>query len=542
MIIQCDQCSAKFRLDDNKVTESGVKVRCKRCRNIFLVKQEPTQEEPDLDALLGFPPVTAPSPAVSPQETAPTPEPAPFVTAPEPSEDDSSLFFLQVDQTLAAPPEELRYLPRDTADEFTVSAEETDSIPPRLEDDFGFSFADEPLVEAPANSSPPPEPAAEAPAPEAGWDEFEVEIPPPEPVFTDEPAESEAGAPPVVVAEVKPEEKLDAPSWDGFDSFEIELPENVGLPAEPPEQEPVTDEPVRSPALTPTAEPVAEEASDFFGWPPEINGAAPASSAFSPDSIATVGEELPPSSPAEGFTFSSPPEATPVIPAVSEASVITGAQDSPLPPTPVPGDNVKGDAIIFDDVDAPSSASRRQGPSLIAIVGMVLAALVVMIVGGGGALYLLKGPEAFEKVGLGSVSRLLGLETTGQGRILVQTIQGSYVNNREAGELFVIRGETVNSYKTPRAGIKVRGLIYNAAGTVILQKSTFCGNPLSQEQLATLPMGKIEEAMNNRLGESYANIGVPPGKSVPFLIVFSGLPKDAADFGVEFVESQAAGQ
>jgi hypothetical protein len=167
---------------------------------------------------------------------------------------------------------------------------------------------------------------------------------------------------------------------------------------------------------------------------------------------------------------------------------------------------------------------------------------MVLMVGGGGALYLLKGPEALKKVGLGSVVRFLGAEKAVQERLLLKNLEGSYVNNSEAGELFIIRGEAVNSYRTPRAAIQVRGLIYNAAGTVILQKTTFCGNPLPQEQLATLPLAKIEEAMNNRLGDSYANIGVPPGKSVPFVIVFSGLPKDAADFGVEVAGSQAAGQ
>ena len=187
-------------------------------------------------------------------------------------------------------------------------------------------------------------------------------------------------------------------------------------------------------------------------------------------------------------------------------------------------------------------SSRRQGPSAIAIVGIGLIALIVLVVGGGSALYLLKGPEALNKVGLGSVAGWLGSEKKTSQRILIRNITVSYLNNREGGELFVIRGEALNSFKTPRAAIQVRGLIYNAAGSVILQKTTFCGNPMTPEQLATLPMAKIEEAMNNRLGDSYANIGVPSGKTVPFVIVFSGLPKEAADYGVEVAGSQSAGQ
>ena len=40
MIIQCEKCATKFRLDDAKVTDNGVKVRCSRCRQVFTVYKE----------------------------------------------------------------------------------------------------------------------------------------------------------------------------------------------------------------------------------------------------------------------------------------------------------------------------------------------------------------------------------------------------------------------------------------------------------------------------------------------------------------------
>ena len=53
MIIQCEQCSTKFRLDDSRVTDKGVKVRCAKCRHVFTVTKEPveTEAQPDLDAM-----------------------------------------------------------------------------------------------------------------------------------------------------------------------------------------------------------------------------------------------------------------------------------------------------------------------------------------------------------------------------------------------------------------------------------------------------------------------------------------------------------
>ena len=52
MIVQCDQCNSKFRLDDSKVKEGGVKVRCSKCKNIFIVQSETPAEEADFDSFL----------------------------------------------------------------------------------------------------------------------------------------------------------------------------------------------------------------------------------------------------------------------------------------------------------------------------------------------------------------------------------------------------------------------------------------------------------------------------------------------------------
>src|SRR5690348_16565150 len=54
MILQCDQCNTKFRLDDSKMKPGGVKVRCSKCRHVFLAgaEPEPKQEDSDFEALL----------------------------------------------------------------------------------------------------------------------------------------------------------------------------------------------------------------------------------------------------------------------------------------------------------------------------------------------------------------------------------------------------------------------------------------------------------------------------------------------------------
>ena len=45
MIIQCEKCQTRFRLDDSRVTVKGVKVRCTKCRHVFTVRKEGVEEE-----------------------------------------------------------------------------------------------------------------------------------------------------------------------------------------------------------------------------------------------------------------------------------------------------------------------------------------------------------------------------------------------------------------------------------------------------------------------------------------------------------------
>jgi predicted Zn finger-like uncharacterized protein len=51
MIVECPNCSSKFNLPDENIPESGAKVRCSQCRNVFEVKP-PSDEDENLAELL----------------------------------------------------------------------------------------------------------------------------------------------------------------------------------------------------------------------------------------------------------------------------------------------------------------------------------------------------------------------------------------------------------------------------------------------------------------------------------------------------------
>jgi len=58
--------------------------------------------------------------------------------------------------------------------------------------------------------------------------------------------------------------------------------------------------------------------------------------------------------------------------------------------------------------------------------------------------------------------------------------------------------------------------------------------------LVTLPLAKMESIMGNQFGDSLANLGVQPGKAIPFVIVFANVPREAGEFGLEVVGSTVA--
>ena len=193
-----------------------------------------------------------------------------------------------------------------------------------------------------------------------------------------------------------------------------------------------------------------------------------------------------------------------------------------------------------------SITSRRKGRSVLTIAIVAICVVIVLALSGAGLYLLQSGPEAMKKLdryGIGFVAKWFGMEAPEEGRITIRNALASFHQNKEAGELFVVNGEAVNSYRKARASIQVKVSIFDKAGKVLLQKTAYCGNRLSAEQLSTLPFPKIESIMNNQFGDSLSNLGVKPDQSIGFVVAIANVPKEAADFGVEVVGSTvAAGQ
>jgi predicted Zn finger-like uncharacterized protein len=501
MIVQCDQCNTRFKLDDAKVKDEGVKVRCSKCKHIFIVKKEAPQEENEFESILGqLGSDTTEEDKVPVKETschAFGGDAAPVAGGSETARAEEKPAESSAAEGMEAWPEENFSSPRAVESEPAISHEQ------------GFDFERFSFEEEPGTSQTMP-PASE------GNEVF---------TFGDVPAvpREESGASAGGVEKTGQPVAFD--SEEDFSNEPLPVDENSSFTVEKDVQV-VPAESGGEPELSP---------HDEFSLLAVENKPAVQDYTREEDRV-------------EKFDFGS-------IDFGTEASADKTPAEAPKDDIPLQGDSGQrslgtdeffafspsaDETVREDELPPLSIASRRKGLTSAPIIIIVVAVVIVLALAAAGLYFLPQGPAGLEKAGLGAVAKWLGFETKEDGGVSIRNTAGSFVVNKEAGELFVIRGEAVNNFRKPRASIQVKVVLYGPKGQVTTQKSAYCGNMLTNEQIVALPLVKIEEAMNNQFGDSLSNLGVQPGKGIPFVVVLSSIPKDVTEFGVEVIGSTVA--
>jgi predicted Zn finger-like uncharacterized protein len=128
----------------------------------------------------------------------------------------------------------------------------------------------------------------------------------------------------------------------------------------------------------------------------------------------------------------------------------------------------------------------------------------------------------------------------GNRRLSFSNLEGSFFDSSTAGKLFVVTGSVSNNYPDKRNYIRVRSNILDSQGKVVMSKIVYAGNPISNNDLQTLPMEEINKRLTNRVGRDNINMNIAPNASVPFMIVFDNLPADMTEFTIEAISSSPA--
>lgn len=434
MIIQCDNCNTKFRLDDSKITETGVRVRCSRCSHTFIVHKEAPADDDAFDTLLaGFdsPPADDESTGHADRSEAHDTE----------ARSDAAQEHAPVTSSEKVAEEEIS-LPQ-----FGKSEEPAEKV----DEDFS-------AVAEPADSVKEAETAAESAAPTEGTSGFfQKGVCLPQFRMSEEP--SARGG--------EPEEALGKAHEDA--------------------------EAAESAELTMKDSPTEESGAES----PATDGAG--------------------SLPHDDWGL------------LAAASATQEGGDKPTM------EDQRG--IVAEEHDLPplSIASRRRGsPFPVLLLGLLL----ILVVALAASVLFLKWPVDPATVIPPSVMKILGSASGTGGRTEVRNLNGAFLANREAGEIFIVSGDVLNKSGRVLTSLRVRCTVYDAAGQVLAQRTVYCGNSLSREQLAGMPFSELEKSMVRQFGDSLENLDVAPGKSIPFMAVFKGVPGGAANYGADVVDGQ----
>ncbi|BBO79011.1 hypothetical protein DSCW_64280 [Desulfosarcina widdelii] len=125
----------------------------------------------------------------------------------------------------------------------------------------------------------------------------------------------------------------------------------------------------------------------------------------------------------------------------------------------------------------------------------------------------------------------------GSLKLTTYDINSKFVDNASVGKLFVVSGKVKNGYSENRGMITLSGKIFSTGKVAVNQEKVYGGNIMSDLELANLEWDKIKSRLSNRLGDNRSNVKVAPGQSIPFMVVFSNLPKDLEEFTIEVTGS-----
>jgi predicted Zn finger-like uncharacterized protein len=437
MIIQCEKCKTRFKLDDSRVTEAGIRVRCSRCSHTFVVRRESPEEDSDFESILQ---------GLGGNEI--------------PGEDEENNF----------PDDEF------TADRTSLEA----PLPQDAKIGAGAPASDGSLADN------------DYTADSLSWDDVDPEFESFSDVSREEAVEKKA-------APEQPE--IQEPP------FSEVLRKGVGLPhfQNSPDFDP-------SEKVTTTK----DDAEDF--GLASLFDRTPVQNSQLPDEDTDDSASLPPGDQAVSPSDTIVPQESELAPSIRER--LWPVADS------------KDEEGPDEELSPLSISSRRKSSPLRAILLAVL--LILLLAGGGYYLYSQQAGQVGEILPE-SAKSLLGFGKKPGGLVEIRSLEGAFLANRDAGEIFVMKGDAFNISSAPLTTIQVKGMVYGPNGEVLAQQTVFCGNVLSGEQLAMQPYSSMVKVLSKQFGETLANFEVQPGKGIPFAIVFKDVPRGAKDFGAEVV-------
>jgi predicted Zn finger-like uncharacterized protein len=473
MIIECQTCHTRFRLDESRIKGRGARVKCRKCGESIIVLKD-----------------SAPAPAPPAPPAAPAP-PAPGREG----------FF-------------------DLGSAVRESIGESHGSPPPVGNLIPFPAPSRPVEPFAAESSSP---APEAAGP--GRDEvdlaFDRVLFPGAEASSPSIGEKEAD-PGALTLDFGPEEKLDLPpaeemeppffepppdapsaEFRGEGGFLISDSDTLDFPKEKHR--------VAGPSAPPE---IGDISLEIFSAP----GDETRSSLHEPDASPPPAEDWASPTP-EGISLegnATPPAAEPVV----EVPPYREAEPAPEPPGESPA---RRGSPATESLRPRSSA----GPAVAAALAVLLAAVVYLV-------FTTSGRKTLEGA-IPGVSALWGGKPAPPAgpNYDLRNVIGYYESGGASRRILVIKGQVANLSTVEKSGIRIHATLLDNADVVLGQQAVYAGNVLPVEAIRKGDRNTLSKALDNRFGEGLANMHVAPGKAIPFMVVFFDAPANMDSYKLE---------
>ncbi|MBF0227244.1 MAG: zinc-ribbon domain-containing protein [Desulfobacterales bacterium] len=136
------------------------------------------------------------------------------------------------------------------------------------------------------------------------------------------------------------------------------------------------------------------------------------------------------------------------------------------------------------------------------------------------------------------------IQTKESSSVVIENVKNEFVQNANAGKLFVVSGTVKNHYPHSRSYIQLMVKLYSTDEKMIDtkdekmidSKTVYCGNTLTDDELKTLDIKLIEMRLGKPEGDNNMGLNIKPNESIPFMVVFSP-SKELKTFKPEIVNS-----
>lgn len=112
-------------------------------------------------------------------------------------------------------------------------------------------------------------------------------------------------------------------------------------------------------------------------------------------------------------------------------------------------------------------------------------------------------------------------DSDGVKKLSAIEINSKFIENKNSGRLFVIKGKVRNGYDSDRNNIAIIAELYVKGRKLFASEKTYAGISISDFELVNLPINTINERLSNK---DLSQV-VTSGGDLPFIVIFSDLPR-----------------